>query len=1292
MKFLTKTIVSLLFLYLLFWGGVAAYFTYADRYKGLLESNLSSIFDRDVSIDNVETVWRGFSPRLKVEGFEVAGDSSSEPALAFESLSAVLSPSSMLTFWPSFTEFTIQKPLIEIVSLENNQLRIGGLNLSNQRRNVGVSQRVVSWLLDQQNAQWVEGEVVWRRDENRVHRYQDIQIDYSRTLEKRVLKASVNTPKGLLAFTAKTNGDLISDSQWDASLEVEGEGGERLLTSDDFSVSVDNGQGRVLLKTLDVERIRDFIKLTGLAGEAGWLLDAKLMGRLHDVHLDFSGPLLNIETWSLAAAASDIGFKSVGRAPAMNNLSGELKASASGGKFIFAARSSEFTWSRWYDKSFAINRAMGEFSWEIDPTGIVNVSVSNGEFEDRNARISNIQATVTIDAKARKVSNFGELFKVDSVSDLSYTSSGEVVDGIRADNLQAPVTVDASAEFDVFEMKNLVDYLPNNSKLNNFRSWSKNAFLSGQVTNGMVSYKGEVSATAFAQGKADLDASADFSDVTVDYAPQFDWPPARRGIGSATLKNELLTILPSEIWLNGDPLSDAQLQITSLFQKGRALKVRGKTTTSLVKGMEFLFQGPLIKPENRPSKMPIMPESGWVDISTEVNIVLNDVANLSVNGTAEVRSGSCLLPEGVLVSDIGASVVFTERKIESNNVRATFLGGETRGRVVTVKEMQPPVVKLIATGVAKAETLKPWIGEHVLTWIQGEAPWQGSMLFDRNRIEISGVSNLEGIEVTAPAPLKKEAKASSNLNLSMVIGGDEIEQLLSIEYGDLMSAHFRSNLPSASEFKSPTFFDNSLISVGGNHVRALKPGVNFSINHSDINLDDWLSAVIDLAAYEPEQPADNTDFLDAMRTVNIVASNPVFLGREFGSIDATAVSVDGEYWIGSLSGENVDGTLQMEPRADVGKYDFKLSHLIIGEDPNPGAPLEAIDYSLKPSELPSIALDIDSFRLAGKSLGSMSLRGKPQDDQWLLDSFELKHNGINTTASGNWVNNKEFGSISRFEFNTVIDEAEGAFNDMDFDGIIKKGEGSVTGEVRWIGAPHEFDYGRLNGEFDAFIKDGELVKIEPGGGKLVGLLNFNAIARRLVFDFRDVFAAGFKFDRMRYAGAFADGEAILSEAFVLAPAAFVRMEGKVDLNKELVDLEVHVSPELGGNLALLSALANPAAGAFVFLTQRIFKDEVRNSSFKSYRALGTWEDFEMVEIDGAVSQADDTTKTPENTSDLKQKLDSSDVQHSGNEQETHTELEPVTTSEPSADVEPSAEPKLQSLTRDIESSRSNPKL
>ncbi|MBL4671521.1 MAG: hypothetical protein JKX81_04620, partial [Arenicella sp.] len=771
MKLLLKILVGLLLVYLLCWGVIAGYFTYADRHKGLLESNLSSLFDREVTINNVETVWRGLSPRLKIEGFKVAGDTLNEPALAFNSLSAVLSPVSLLTLWPSFTEFTIDQLLIEIVSIEKNQLQIGGLDFASKRRNVGINQRVISWLLDQQSATWLDGEVVWRRGENRISRYQNINIDFSRSAENRVLKASVDTPKGPLAFTAKTHGDLISDAQWNASLEVEGGNGERLITSKDFSVKVDDGRGRALLKTLDVEQIRDFIKLTGLTGEAGWLLDAELSGRLHDVHLDFSGPLLNIQTWSLSAAASDVGFKSIGRAPAMNNLSGELNASATSGTFVFAARNSEFSWSRLYAESFPINRAMGEFSWEISPDGDIKIALANGEFEDRNARISNIQAKVKVNARARKVSSLGQLFKIGSVDELSYSDDGELLHTAKDDARQAALTVDASAEFEVFDLSQLTRYLPNNPKLKKFRGWSNKAFLSGQISNGLLSYNGEVSSAAFAQGQAKLNASADFTDVIVDYAPKQGWPAAKRGSGQATIKNQLLTISPTEIWLNGDPVTEAELQIKRLFQRDRVLTVHGKTTTSLVKGMDFLFRGPLIKPENRAAELPLVPQAGWVDISTQVTIPLNDLANTRVIGTAEVRSGRGLLPQGVPVNDVNGSIVFTERKVESNNVRATFLGGETRGQVITVKQAQPPIVKLVATGVAKTKALTPWVGEHLLTWFEGEALWQGSILFDRDRVEISAASNLEGISVSAPAPLLKDASQNLPLNLSMVFGG-----------------------------------------------------------------------------------------------------------------------------------------------------------------------------------------------------------------------------------------------------------------------------------------------------------------------------------------------------------------------------------------------------------------------------------------------------------------------------------------------------------------------------------------
>ena len=109
-----------------------------------------------------------------------------------------------------------------------------------------------------------------------------------------------------------------------------------------------------------------------------------------------------------------------------------------------------------------------------------------------------------------------------------------------------------------------------------------------------------------------------------------------------------------------------------------------------------------------------------------------------------------------------------------------------------------------------------------------------------------------------------------------------------------------------------------------------------------------------------------------------------------------------------------------------------------------------------------------------------------------------------------------------------------------------------------------------------------------------------------------MFAEGLTFDRMQYSGLFSDGKAVMRDAYIFTPAVFVRMEGQVDIANEMIDMEIHISPELGGNLALLSALANPAAGAVVFLTQRIFKDQIRDVNFTSYRALGSWEEFEVV--------------------------------------------------------------------------------
>lgn len=1217
MKWLWKTLLALTLIYLLFWCGLAVYFSYADRYKTQLESNLTSVFKRPVTIDAISTVWSGVSPRLKISGLTVEGDSLNEPAFSFDSLSATVSPLSLLALWPTFTEFDVQKPVLEISSFADGGLQIGGIQLASREANTEFSQKILSWLLDQKSATWQGGEIVWRKqeagDQNfSVQRYKNISMAFTRELQSRSLQANVLTPKGSLAFIAKTNGDLLSANNWDASLEVLGNDGQSLLKPEDFSVSVDDGQGKVRLNTLDVEHVRDFIRLSGLANNARWLLDAKLAGRLHDVNFDFSGPLLNVDAWELNASASGVGFRSVGRAPAMNNLSGQLQASKDGGTFIFAARKSQFEWSQWYPKAFPINEAMGRFSWQFNTRGQLLLNLENGIFEDENARITNLFLSTSVDYKSNKVSSFADLFKLESVDELSFEDDSLVIKGSSESHSKAeakPLTIDASANFEMHDLSQIVTYFPNEKRLALFLKWAKKGFAAGQVSNGKVHYHGELSSGAFDSGKATLDASADFDKVEIDYAPEQNWPAAKRGKGTAILKNELLTILPTEIWLNGDFISDGVLTISSLFQRDRTLVINAKTKTSLVKGLDFLFKGPLIKPENHLSELPIIPSSGSVDIDIGVDIVLNDIKNTKVSGTATVVNGEGMLPGGVPISDVNGLIRFTERKVSSNNIRATFLGGQTEGRLITTKEAQPPVMKIIASGVAKTVNLTPWIGEHMLSWFDGATPWEGSISIDGDKVNIIGESDLQGIVVTAPAPLMKKSEEPAKFKFTMTTGGTEVPQTLSISYKERMLARFKSNA-----LNSASLFDNSLISIGSDSAAPLKPGVNFLIEEDQVNLDDWLSAIIDLASLETQSASNDDSFLDAMRSINISVKDPVLLGYKTGPLNITAMSVDGLYWIGTLDGENVDGTMQMQPREKISHYSFKLDYLNLDQAANDSGPVAPVDYSLLPNSFPSLSLDINNFRFEGKNLGQLSLQAKPSASDWLLERVTLIHNGIHTEAKGKWENSKAYGSLSTIEFNTVIDEAEGALNDMDFDGIVRKGQGYINGELRWIGGPHEFDYSRLNGGFDASIKDGELVQIEPGGGKLLGLLNFNAIARRLVFDFRDVFASGLTFDRMRYAGVLADGEVIFTDAFIFSPAVFVRMEGKLDLAKELVDMEVHISPELGGNIALLSALANPAAGAVVFITQRLFKEEMRSSNFKSYRALGTWDDFEMLEM------------------------------------------------------------------------------
>ena len=1217
MKLFVKIILSVAAVYVLAWVAVAVYFSNAKNHKSVLESNLSDLFNREVSIASVETAWNGLSPVFQVNDLVVVGDTYEQPALSFNNLSAELDLWSVLRFWPKFTEFTIEEPNIEIIALENNRLQIAGFELDSNKTSSAKPQQVLSWLLQHDNAAWHNGSVTWRSKNGDIKNYSDISFLYQRQRQDRSFSIAMILDDGPLAFKVVSHGDLVKSNDWGASLEVLGDQGQ-FLASDDLSLVVSEGSGQLLLRSIDVHQICDFLQLTGIGGADNWLIKSQLDGQLSNLKFDFYGPLFGFSDWTLSADASNVMFDEVGDFPAMNNLNGFIKASPLGGEFGFDSQESEFSWPRWFEQSFKINQANGRFEWDLRSDDKIVIRLEDALFNDEVSSIKKLNVDIEIESSKNRIQSFAQFFKQDSLQDLEYRN-GELINNAVENKFSLKnVFVDGSAEFDIPSLDKIAHYFPKDKRIKKFDSWWVSALQSGSVENGQISYQGKVSKDALYDGSAQLLGKASFADLTLDYGYQRDWPVLRDGNGTVKINNALVSIYPDEAWVEEDKIKQATIEISSLFRNDRALSINASMDSSLKNVFDFLLNGPLIKPSDenqQTNELPISIEEGAVSADVQIDIILNKMSDAKVKGSATVKNGRIILPQGVPINNVSADIEFTEESAQANNLHGNFLGGEIDAQLITTEAAQPPKLKFSGSGTANILDLEPWLGEHVLSCLDGGTQWQGSVTIDGTTVSVNVESDLVGVDIIAPEPLGKTPAQNRPMELGLVVGNG-VERFLELNVDGIMRAKFLGDLNMDNQF-----FDRSIIKIGGDSADSIvvKEGINFDINDDDIDIDAWLDAVTLLAKLETKKKTANSDggnnfFLNSMRSIKLKSANPKLIGRRFGEFELSAISNNGAEWVGSLSGDNIDGIIQAQPRATVPAYRFNLAKLIIAEGIKPKPELQPVDYSLSPASYPIIEMNVNSLMLVRKKLGRLQMRGEPSDGVWKLTNFELEHQGVITTGEGQWINDSEQGTMSSFNIKSTINEAGDALQELDLGGFLRKGDGSLTANVNWIGAPHEFDFSRLNGDFDLRISDGELVKIESNTGKLLGLLNFNAIARRLTLDFSDVFADGLGFDRMRYAGLFADGEAVMNDAYIFSPAVYVRMVGKLDLSKELVDMEIHLSPELGGNLTLLSALANPAAGAVVFLTQQIFKDEMRANSYKSYRANGKWSDFEVLEF------------------------------------------------------------------------------
>jgi len=252
-----------------------------------------------------------------------------------------------------------------------------------------------------------------------------------------------------------------------------------------------------------------------------------------------------------------------------------------------------------------------------------------------------------------------------------------------------------------------------------------------------------------------------------------------------------------------------------------------------------------------------------------------------------------------------------------------------------------------------------------------------------------------------------------------------------------------------------------------------------------------------------------------------------------------------------------------------------------------------------------------------------------------LDEFHLASDVMEITGRGEW--RTRFGKQDTTLFFTTRSQNVGdMFRRLGYTAIIEQGEGQVDLTLYWTDALPRFSWEKASGALSVNLANGNIVEVDPGAGRLLGLLSLSALPRRLFLDFRD-FSKGFRFDsivgkfNIRDGNAYTEGDLV-----VKGTVGRVLLRGRTGLAAKDFDSTITVIPgatdvAAGG----LFVFSEPASAVALWILNKLTGSSFDRGLASEYRITGTWKEPVIERISGEPEAPADATPTdnPDNPDD-----------------------------------------------------------
>ena len=706
-------------------------------------------------------------------------------------------------------------------------------------------------------------------------------------------------------------------------------------------------------------------------------------------------------------------------------------------------------------------------------------------------------------------------------------------------------------------------------------NWTRQAVLAGYSDDVQLTLKGDLAKFPFEHGEGAFSVDSKIKDAVIDYVP--GWPRIDGIQARMLFQGKTMEVTSSQARIYGVALAPVRAFIPDLIPDETLLLVDGQANGPVQDFIRFANASPVRKTLR--GFTDALEGAGPMRLVLSLHIPLLHSDDSTLKGKLSF-AGDHLSRKGLPpLEQVRGDIDFTHNSLSAKNISAQFLGGALRVDTAT----RDGIVQILAQGQATAAGVAPWLGAALGKQVSGQAAWHGQIDLapegERIRIE----SDLLGLASSLPAPLAKMAAQPLPLWVSRLPQGDG--DLHEVRLGKTVGALWRSTADGR--------FSRGEVRFGGSAALPAEPGLRLVGSGRGLDLSAWLALL----------PTGEGNGNVSLSAIDLNLDELTLMRRRFQDVRLQGRSRDGVFRT-QVNGHELNGVLSYRPAgAQPAQVSAQFKQLTVPElTPARG---EDEGVNMKAADFPLLDVTVEDFRLQSRALGRLqgSARGAPQG--LLIDNLELKHADSVFRISGVW---RDQGlSETHADLSLAVLDAGKFLDRFGFADTLKRGSAEIQGNVSWEGSPADFSLDTLAGQLDFKAKGGQFLQINPGVGKLLGVLSLQSLPRRFSLDFRDIFNQGYAFDDISATLRIARGVVYSDDFKMRGPAAKVNMSGLADLNQEAVQLRVKVIPKLSEGVAVAGALiAGPLAGLGVLAAQKLLSDPVEEASSQSFMVTGSW--------------------------------------------------------------------------------------